>query len=94
VVSFTTRPLHRWYPLDKKIGGPQSRSGRWRVLSELELQPSRKKKSDCVQSGYWEVDISIQLQKILSSGCTEEVLWLTLFSTTTANYVEKYVILN
>jgi hypothetical protein len=32
VVSFTPRPLYPqgkspWYPLDKKLGGPQSRSG-------------------------------------------------------------------
>jgi hypothetical protein len=31
-VSFTHRPLYpqgksRWYPLDRKLGGPQSRSG-------------------------------------------------------------------
>jgi hypothetical protein len=28
VVSFTTRPLYPWYPLDRRLGGPQSRSGR------------------------------------------------------------------
>jgi hypothetical protein len=33
VVSFTTRPLYHqgkipWYPLDRRLGGPQSRSGR------------------------------------------------------------------
>jgi hypothetical protein len=33
VVSFTLRPLHSqgnspWYPLDRRLGGPQSRSGR------------------------------------------------------------------
>jgi hypothetical protein len=33
VVSFTRRPLYTqgkspWYPLDRKLGGPQSRSGR------------------------------------------------------------------
>jgi hypothetical protein len=33
VVSFTPRPLYPqgrspWYPLDRKLGGPQSRSGR------------------------------------------------------------------
>jgi hypothetical protein len=33
VVSFTPRPLclqgkSRWYPLDRKLGGPRSRSGR------------------------------------------------------------------
>jgi hypothetical protein len=33
VVSFTDRPLHTqgkspWYPLDRRLGGPQSRSGR------------------------------------------------------------------
>jgi hypothetical protein len=33
VVSFTTRPLYSqgkssWYPLDRRLGGPQSRSGR------------------------------------------------------------------
>jgi hypothetical protein len=33
VVSFTARPLYPqrkspWYPLDRKLGGPQSRSGR------------------------------------------------------------------
>jgi hypothetical protein len=33
VVSFTPRPLYpqgksSWYPLDTKLGGPQSRSGR------------------------------------------------------------------
>jgi hypothetical protein len=32
VVSFTTRPLYLqgkspWYPLDRRLGGPQSRSG-------------------------------------------------------------------
>jgi hypothetical protein len=32
VVSFTTRPLYPqgkspWYPLDRRLGGPQSRSG-------------------------------------------------------------------
>jgi hypothetical protein len=33
MVSFTTRPLYPWgkslrYPLDRRLGGPQSRSGR------------------------------------------------------------------
>jgi hypothetical protein len=33
VVSFTPRPLYSqgnspWYPLDRRLGGPQSRSGR------------------------------------------------------------------
>jgi hypothetical protein len=33
VVSFTPRPLYHqgkrpWYPLDRRLGGPQSRSGR------------------------------------------------------------------
>jgi hypothetical protein len=33
VISFTPRPLHPqgkcpWYPLDRRLGGPQSRSGR------------------------------------------------------------------
>jgi hypothetical protein len=33
VVSFTPRPLYLqgkrpWYPLDRRLGGPQSRSGR------------------------------------------------------------------
>jgi len=32
VVSFTTRPLYPqgkspWYPIDRRLGGPQSRSG-------------------------------------------------------------------
>jgi hypothetical protein len=30
MVSFTTRPLRPRYPLDRRLGGPQSRSG-WRV---------------------------------------------------------------
>jgi len=28
VVSFTTRPLYPQYPLDRRLGGPQSQSGR------------------------------------------------------------------
>jgi hypothetical protein len=28
VVSFTTRPLYPSYPLDRRLDGPQSRSGR------------------------------------------------------------------
>jgi hypothetical protein len=30
VVSFTPRRLNPWYPLDKRLGGPQNRSGRRR----------------------------------------------------------------
>jgi hypothetical protein len=48
VVSFTPRPLYHqgkspWYPLDRRLGGPQSRSGRGdeeknsQPLSRLEL---------------------------------------------------------
>jgi len=28
VVSLMSRPLYSWYPLDRRRGGPQSRSGR------------------------------------------------------------------
>jgi hypothetical protein len=28
VVSFTPLSLYRWYPLGRRLGGPQSRSGR------------------------------------------------------------------
>jgi hypothetical protein len=27
VISFTSRPLHPWYPLDRRLGGPQNRTG-------------------------------------------------------------------
>jgi hypothetical protein len=42
VVSFTHRPLYPqgkspWYPLDRRLGGPQSRSGRGR--EEKNSQP-------------------------------------------------------
>jgi hypothetical protein len=56
VDSFTPRPLYpqgksSWYPLDRRLGGPQSRSGRGEelhihLLSGLEppiIHPARKK---------------------------------------------------
>jgi hypothetical protein len=39
VVSFTPRPLYTRYPLDRRLGGPQSRSGR--RGEEKVLEPGR-----------------------------------------------------
>jgi hypothetical protein len=44
VVSFTPRPLYSlgkspWYPLDKRLGGPQSRSGRGDEKKNSQLPP-------------------------------------------------------
>jgi hypothetical protein len=44
VVSFTTRPLYlqgksTWYPLDSRLGGPQSRSGRGGKEKNSQLPP-------------------------------------------------------
>jgi hypothetical protein len=36
VVSFTPRPLYRRYPLDMRLGGPQSRSGRYGEITILD----------------------------------------------------------
>jgi hypothetical protein len=44
VVSFTPRPLYPqgkspWYPLDRRLGGPQSRSGRGGEEKNFQSQP-------------------------------------------------------
>jgi hypothetical protein len=44
VVSFTPLPLYPqgkspWYPLDRRLGGPQSRSGRWGEEKNSQPQP-------------------------------------------------------
>jgi hypothetical protein len=44
VVSFTPRPLYPqgkspWYPLDRRLGGPQSRSGRGGLGKNFQLSP-------------------------------------------------------
>jgi hypothetical protein len=44
VVSFTPLPLYSRYPLDKRLGGPQSRSGRFG--EEKILAPYRDSNSD------------------------------------------------
>jgi hypothetical protein len=54
VVSFTPRPLYRqgkspWYPLDKRMGGPQSRSGRGSEKKNSQLPPGMEPRTPIVQ---------------------------------------------
>jgi hypothetical protein len=56
VVSFTPRPLYPlgkipWYPLDRRLGGPQSRSGR-RGEEEI-FDPTRTRAPARSRSLYW-----------------------------------------
>jgi hypothetical protein len=49
VVSFTPLPLNPWYPLDRRLGGPQSRSGPYRDLNSglSVVQPVASRYTDC-----------------------------------------------
>jgi hypothetical protein len=60
VVSFTPRQLYPqgkrpWYPLDRKLGGPQSRSGRGNVSGgEKKKKKKKKKKIQCNTSALYD----------------------------------------
>jgi hypothetical protein len=61
VVSFTPRPLYPqgknpWYPLDMRLGGPQSRSGRGGEEKNSQpppgIEPSNRDRPDCSPALY------------------------------------------
>jgi len=56
VVSFTPWPLYYWYPLDRRLGGPEIQSGRGVEEKNSQLPPGFGSRSS--------TNLKLKLQKL------------------------------